>query len=90
MELGSKVNKIQIDGLSFIEHISFYASNEEIRLISGIYKVQNLPPQKRLIVMGADAIYATNKNRNYVAKHQIKKDFKPKGWKPKTTKKSKR
>ncbi len=85
VEFGAKVNKVQIDGLSFIEHISFDAFNEGVRLKSSIYKVQRLT-QKRLKVMGADAIYATNKNRNFVTKHQIKTDFKPKGRKPKNHK----
>ncbi len=85
MEFGAKVNKIQIDGLSFIEHISFDAFNEGTRLMSSVYKVQSLT-QKRLKIMGADAIYATNKNRNFVTKHQIKTDFKPKGRKLKNYK----
>lgn len=85
VEFGAKVNKVQIDGLSFIEHISFDAFNEGTRLISSIYKVQGLT-RKRLTVIGADAIYATNKNRNYVTKHQIKTDFKPKGRKSKNHK----
>ncbi len=34
-------------------------------------------------VAGADAIYATNANRNFVALHNIKTDFKPKGPKSK-------
>ena len=32
VEFGAKVNNIQIDGISFIEHISFKAFNEGIRL----------------------------------------------------------
>ena len=32
VEFGTKVNNIQIDGISFIEHISFKAFNEGIRL----------------------------------------------------------
>ena len=32
VEFGAKVNNIQIDGISFIEHISFKAFNEDIRL----------------------------------------------------------
>ncbi len=31
-EYGAKVNNIQIDGISFIEHLSFKAFNEGIRL----------------------------------------------------------
>ena len=32
VEFGAKVNNIQIDGISFIEHLSFKAFNEGIRL----------------------------------------------------------
>lgn len=32
VEFGAKANNIQIDGISFIEHISFKAFNEGIRL----------------------------------------------------------
>ncbi len=85
VEFGAKVNKIQIDGLNFIEHISFDAFNEGTRLISSIYKAHSLT-HKKLNVIGADAIYATNKNRSYTAKNQIITDFKPKGRKPKTYK----
>ncbi len=89
VEFGAKVNKIQIDGLSFIEHISFDAFNEGTRLQSSIYKAQHLT-HKKLRVLGADAIYATNKNRRYVSKNKIITDFKPKGRKPKTYKEDKK
>lgn len=32
VEFGAKVNNIQVDGISFIEHLSFKAFNEGIRL----------------------------------------------------------
>ncbi|WP_343665363.1 transposase [Chryseobacterium mucoviscidosis] len=38
VEFGAKLNKIQIDGISFIEHISFDAFNEGTRLKNSIYK----------------------------------------------------
>lgn len=82
VEFGAKVNKLQIDGINFIEHISFDAFNEGTRLQSTIYKAQSLTHRKTRI-LGADAIYATNKNRNFVTKHQIKTDFKRKGKLPK-------
>ncbi len=52
---------------------------------SSVYKVQGLT-QKKLKVMGADGIYAANKNRNFVTKHWIKTDFKLKVGKPKNYK----
>lgn len=82
VEFGAKVNKLQIDGINFIEHISFKAFNEGTRLQSTIYKAQSLT-HKKLQVIGADAIYATNKNRNFITKHKIKTDFKHKGRRPK-------
>lgn len=82
VEFGAKVNKVQIDGINFIEHISFDAFNEGTRLQSTIYKTQNLTKRK-LKILGADAIYATNKNRKFVTKNNIKTDFKRKGKLPK-------
>lgn len=82
VEFGAKVNKLQIDGISFIEHLSFNAFNEGTRLQATIYKAQQLTHRKTKII-GADAIYATNKNRKFITKHQIKTDFKRKGKPPK-------
>lgn len=85
VEFGAKVNKLQIDGISFIEHLSFNAFNEGKRLQSTIYKAQSLTHRKTKII-GADAIYATNNNRRYVTRHNIKTDFKRKGKRPKNYK----
>lgn len=82
VEFGAKVNKLQIDGINFIEHISFDAFNEGTRLKSTVYKAQGLT-KKKLKILGADAIYATNKNRKFVTKQNIKTDFKRKGKLPK-------
>ncbi len=82
VEFGAKVNKLQMDGISFIEHLSFNAFNEGTRLQATIYKAQDLTHRKTKII-GADAIYATNKNRKFITKHQIKTDFKRKGKPPK-------
>lgn len=82
VEFGAKVNKLQIDGISFIEHLNFNAFNEGTRLKKTIYKAQSLTKIKTKIV-GADAIYATNMNRKFVTKNNIKTDFKRKGKLPK-------
>ena len=82
VEFGAKVNKLQIDGINFIEHLNFNAFNEGTRLKNTIYKAQSLTKVKTKIV-GADAIYATNKNRVFVTKNNIKTDFKRKGKRPK-------
>src|SRR5690625_7808874 len=42
VEFGAKVNKIQIGGISFIEHLSFNAFNEGTRFTSSIHLAQQL------------------------------------------------
>ncbi|MEN8188190.1 MAG: transposase [Bacteroidota bacterium] len=78
VEFGAKVNKFQINGINFIEHISFNAFNEGIRFKNTIYKAQGLT-KTRVKIAGADAIYATNKNRVFATNNKIQTDFKPKG-----------
>ncbi|MBA3649796.1 MAG: transposase [Chitinophagales bacterium] len=77
VEFGCKVNKLQVDGISFIEHYSYEAFNEGTRLISTIHL------QRRYFgkcsAIGADAIYATNKNRTYCTDKKIATCFIPKG-----------
>ncbi len=82
VEFGAKVNKLQIYGISFIEHLSFDNFNEGTRLKQTIYLAQSLFKAKTGI-LGADAIYATNANRNFVTANDIKTDFKRKGKKTK-------
>ena len=77
-EFGAKVNKIQVDGISFIEHLSFDAFNEGTRLKKSIWATQKLF-KKKVKLVGADRIYATNVNRKYVTRRGIKTDFKRKG-----------
>lgn len=78
VEFGAKVNKLQIDGINFIQKISFNNFNEGTQLKNTIYKAQGLTKTK-VKVVGADAIYATNKNRVFVTSQNIQTDFKPKG-----------
>lgn len=78
VEFGAKVNKVQIGGISFIEHLSFDAFNEGIRFKNSVYFAQSLTGTKTKVV-GADAIYATNANRRFATFENIKTDFKPKG-----------
>ena len=82
VEFGAKLNKVMIDGISFIDHISFDAFNEGTRLQCGVEKAQSLT-RKKTLVLGADRIYATNKNRKYCTSKGIKTDFIHKGRKPK-------
>jgi len=78
VEFGAKVHKLQIDGISFIEHLSFDAFNESTRMSQTIYKAQSLSHTK-VKILGADAIYATNANRKLLTKKEIRTDFKIKG-----------
>jgi len=78
VEFGAKVNKIQIGGISFIEHLSFNAFNEGTRFKNSVYLAQSLTHRKTKVA-GADAIYATNANRRFATSQNIKTDFKPKG-----------
>lgn len=78
VEFGAKVNKLQVDGINFIEHLSFDAFNEGTHFISSVQLAQELT-HSELKVMGADAIYATNKNRKHATGNNIRTDFARKG-----------
>ena len=88
VEFGSKVNTIQIDGMNFIERLSFDAFNEGTRLQSSIYQAQSLTHTKTK-ALSADNIYATNANRTYCSKNNIQTSFLPKGKPSKTAKEQK-
>jgi len=77
VEFGAKVNVIQVDGINFIEHFSFNAFNEGIRLIQLIRLHRSL--FGKCTHVGADNIYANNKNRKYCTKNNIVTSFIPKG-----------
>ena len=64
VKFGAKVNNIQIDGISFIEHLSFKAFNEDIRLKDCIRMQQKLM-NVRVRCVAADSIYANNANRKF-------------------------
>ena len=78
VEYGAKVNKIQIDGISFIQKLSFEAFNEGTQFKNSVFYAQKLTG-KKLYIMGADAIYATNANRKFATKNNIRTDFSRKG-----------
>jgi hypothetical protein len=77
VEFGAKVNKLQIDGISFIEHFSYDAFNEGTRLQNCIALHRQL--FSRCTHHSADKIYATNKNRTYCKSNNITTNFVPKG-----------
>jgi len=78
VEFGAKLNKLQIDGINFIQRISFDNFNEGTQFTNTIYKAQGLT-KRQVKIVGADAIYATNKNRKFATSNKIMTDFKPKG-----------
>lgn len=82
VEFGAKVNSIQIDGISFIEHHSFEAFNEGIRLKACIGYQKELTGIE-VGRVGADTIYANNENRKYCTDNGISTCFARKGPKPK-------
>lgn len=77
VEFGAKVNMIQVDGINFIEHLSFDPFHEGKRLISCIWLSQHLFGKTTHI--SADRIYATNKNRKYCTSKGITTNFARKG-----------
>ena len=77
-EYGAKVNNIQIDGISFIEHLSFKAFNEGIRLKDCIRMLQKLM-NVRVKRVAADSLYANNANRKFCTKYGISTSFVRKG-----------
>ena len=78
VEFGAKVNNIQIGGISFIEHLSFKAFNEGIRLKDCIRMHQKLM-NVRVRCVAADSIYANNANRKFCTKYGISTSFVRKG-----------
>ena len=78
VEFGAKVNNIQIDGISFIEHLSFKAFNEGIRLKDCIRMQQKLM-NVRVRCVAADSIYANNANRKFCTRYGISTSFVRKG-----------
>ena len=78
VEFGAKVNMIQIDGINFIEHLSFSAFHEGIRLPQCVDRQQKLF-RRKVRLLAADSLYATNANRKYCSKKQITTGFVRKG-----------
>ena len=78
VEFGAKVNNILVDGVSFIDKLSFDAFNEGTRL------TDCLSLHKRLFgvevrKVGGDAGYAGAVNRDYCKKHDITTSFSKRG-----------
>ena len=78
VEFGAKVNNILVDGISFIEKLSFNAFNEGTRLI------HCLKMHKRLFgvdvkKVGGDTGYAGTANRNYCKDNGVQTSFVKRG-----------
>ena len=73
-----KVNMLQVDGINFIEHFSFSAFNEGLRIPQCIAGQQALF-RKSVTHLAADRIYATNFNRTYCSSRHITTSFIRKG-----------
>jgi IS5 family transposase len=77
VEFGAKVHKVQVGGLSFIEHLSYDNFNEGTRLKQSVAFHQK--HFGKCSQLAADAIYATNENRRYCTRLKIATSFTPKG-----------
>jgi hypothetical protein len=77
VEFGAKVNMIQVDGINFIEHLSFDAFNEGSRLIESVRYSRTL--FGKITHISADDIYASNANRKWCTNQEITTNFKRKG-----------
>lgn len=78
VEFGAKCNNILVDGLSFIEKLSFNAFNEGTRLphcLKMHRKLFGVDAKK----VGGDAGYAGNANREYCRKRGIQTSFVKRG-----------
>ena len=70
VEFGAKCNNIQVDGISFIEKLSFNAFNEGTRLQHCIKMHKRLFGEE-VKKVGGDASYASNENRNFCKENGI-------------------
>ena len=78
VEFGAKSNNILIDGISFIEKLSFNAFNEGTRLkhcVSLSNKLTGVPVKK----IGGDQGYSGNDNRTFCKENDIETSFTQKG-----------
>ena len=84
VEFGPKSNNIQIDGISFIEKLSFNAFNEGSRLVHCIKLAEKLFGEK-IAKVGGDGIYSGNENRSFCSGRGIETSFPQKGRKREAT-----
>ena len=87
VEFGAKVHQLQIGGCNFIEHLSFGAFHEGNRLKKAVWQQRQWFGSVRQL--GADGIYANNRNRTWCRQQGIATSFKPKGRQGKHTEQKK-
>lgn len=80
VEFGAKVHLTLTGGIAFIEHLSFNAFHEGIRLQRTVLKHEKTF-QTKVKMLGGDKLYANNKNRKYVSQKGITTNFAKKGGK---------
>ena len=84
VEFGAKCNNIMIDGMSFIEKLSFNAFNEGTRLERCVKLAEKLFGEK-IMKLGGDCSYSGNDNRTFCSKRNIETSFSQKGRKREET-----
>ena len=77
-EFGAKVHTSQVDQINFIEHLSFEAYHEGVRMSTALWKHRR-DFGVRCRQYGADKLYASNKNRRRCTKAGVHTCFKRKG-----------
>ena len=78
VEFGAKCNNIMIDGMSFIEKLSFNAFNEGTRLERCVKLAEKLFGEK-IMKLGGDCSYSGNDNRTFCSDEGIATSFSQKG-----------
>lgn len=78
VEFGAKCNNIQVDGISFIQKISFDAFHEGI-LAPNCIMLQERLFNKKVSQFAGDKAYGTNANRKYCTANNIYTSFVRKG-----------
>ena len=84
VEFGAKCNNIQVDGISFIEKLSFNAFNEGTRLVHCVKLAEKLFGEK-ITKLGGDCSYSGNENRSFCSGLGIETSFSQKGRKREST-----
>ena len=71
VEFGAKCNNIMIDGMSFIEKLSFNAFNEGTRLVHCVKLAEKLFGEK-IAKLAGDCSYSGNANRSFCSEQKVR------------------